>query len=66
MKLYYNGVEWNEDFYYFYWWNRLPKRLRYFGYEEMWHDGIHHSFGLWFINISWRLPWSRMNPKTSL
>ncbi len=44
--------------YYLYWWNRLPKELRYVGYEQFWYDGPISSFGLWWTNISWVLPWT--------
>jgi hypothetical protein len=38
---------------YVYWWNWLPKENRYLGYEMMYYDGEHHSFGFWFFNWSW-------------
>jgi hypothetical protein len=51
------GIEWN-DFYYIFWWNPLPKGSRYWGRYHMWYDGPHKSFGLWYTNITWRLPWT--------
>lgn len=60
---------------YVHWWNWLPKKwgyrsvetgaytegksLRYLGYEYCGYDGPNHSFGFWFFNVSWRMPWSR-------
>lgn len=66
MKKHKDGIEWggpNQDWYWFYWWNWLPKDLRYFGYTQDWYDGPMSSFGLWFINLTWRLPWTRHNGK---
>lgn len=40
------------------WFNWLAKDIRYWGYEEAWYDGPLPSFGFWFFNISWVLPWS--------
>lgn len=60
MRLRRDGVEWggpNDDWYWFYWWNWLPKGLRYWGYEDFYYDGPIGSFGLWFTNLSWQLPW---------
>lgn len=33
--------------------NILPKKYRYFGYQRMFYDGPHASFGFWWFNISW-------------
>lgn len=63
MKLKPDGVEWggpDNDWWYFYWWNWLPKKLRYFGRDDIWYDGPHASFGFWFINWSWSTPWTRI------
>lgn len=60
MKLRSYGVEWggpDSEWYYLYWWNWLDKKYRYFGYQNIYYDGYHHSFGLWFTNISWRTRW---------
>lgn len=61
------GIEWGEYGnntpktyqYYFYWWNWLPKHLRSWGLERIWHDGPHVLFGFWFINWTWSTHWSR-------
>lgn len=56
MKIFSNGIEWggpDSDWYYFYWWNWLPKKVRFFGYEQIWWDGPHYTFGFWYFNISW-------------
>lgn len=62
MKLRWDGVEWGGpegDRWWLYWWNWLPPGLRYLGYCKDWYDGPHSSFGWWFGNVSWRLPWTR-------
>lgn len=43
--------------YYFYWWNRLHKKdgNRYVGFQTMYYDGYHYSFGFWFINWTWNV-----------
>ena len=43
----------NSDWFWFYWWNWLPRTHRYWGYEEDWHDGQIYHFGFWFFNWSW-------------
>lgn len=60
--VYLDGAEWGPHrWYYFYWWNWLPKHLRYWGYEVDWYDGPIYSFGFWFINWSWSFPlWIRI------
>lgn len=60
-----NGVEWgpkklNRTFYYFYWWNLLPKEYRYWGAEYIWYDGPHRTFGFWYCSISWSTPWTKV------
>lgn len=47
---------WDDDLYYLYWWNWLPKKSRYIGIESVYYDGPHWTLGLWFVNISWRFP----------
>jgi len=68
-KLNWDGVEWWQSevtlnsgvyFYYFYWWNWLDSVDRYWGFEQLYYDGPHNSFGLWFFNISWSTPWTRV------
>ena len=62
MRLYHDGVEWGgpeKDWWFVYWWNWLPAHLRYFGYQKDWYDGPLSSFGWWFGNVSWRLPWTK-------
>jgi hypothetical protein len=49
-----------EYMYYFYWWNPLEKKYRYWGKYDMYYDGIHKTFGFWFFNISWSTKWSKM------
>lgn len=64
-KISFSGIEWwqseitlNTDayFFYLYWWNWLPKDLRFWGFEQMYYDGPHNTFGFWFFNISWTFP----------
>lgn len=50
-----------DDYYYFSWWNYLPKKYRYLGPQKMWYDQPHESFGFWFFNWSWSLPWSKFD-----
>lgn len=39
--------------------NFLSKKNRYFGYEVITYDCQNHaSFGFWFFNFSWSLPWT--------
>lgn len=45
--------------FYLCWWNWLDKERRYWGFEEMFYDGPHRSFGLWFTNITWSTQWTR-------
>lgn len=68
-KLRLTGIEWGQSeitlgsktyFYYFYWWNWVPKELRYLGFEQIYYDGPHNSFGFWFFNISWSTPLTRV------
>lgn len=62
-KASYAGVEWGgpkSDWYYFYWWNWLSAKYRYWGYQQDWYDGPIYHFGFWFFNWSWSFPlWSR-------
>ena len=46
--------------YYFYWWNWLSPTDRYWGREDFYYDGPHRTFGLWFTNLSWSTPWTRL------
>jgi hypothetical protein len=62
MKLYLRAVEWggpDDDWYYVCWWNWLPKSVRYLGYQGIYYDGPHGSFGFWWFNVSWSTPWTR-------
>lgn len=64
MKISWSHIEFGrfgatDNYWWVYWWNPLPKHLRYFGYYQEWYDGPFSSFGLWFTNITWRLPWTR-------
>lgn len=66
MKWYKSGVSWGgptDDWYYIFWWNWLPPHLRYIGYVQDWYDGPLSSFGLWFTNITWTLPFTGHNGK---
>ncbi|QIG65795.1 hypothetical protein phiOC_p130 [Ochrobactrum phage vB_OspM_OC] len=59
-----NGAffEWGgpkSDWYYFSYWNWLPKEERFWGYRQNWYDGPHKLFGLWFINLSWSTQWTK-------
>lgn len=66
MKLYKDGISFGgKNDYHFFWWNWLPKRLRHFGYVQDWYDGPLSSFGFWFINWTWSLPWTNHNGKKS-
>jgi hypothetical protein len=68
-KLSFVGIEWgrpyteyrnpNAYFYYFYWWNWLPKEYRSWGFEQIYYDGPHNMFNFWFFNISWSTPWTK-------
>lgn len=51
-------LEWG-DYYWLYWWNWLYPGDRYFGYHQDYYDGPMSGFGMWFFNITWRLPWTR-------
>ena len=60
-KIGFDGIEWggpDGDWYHFYWWNLLPRNLRYWGYRQDWYDGPLSHFGWWFGNVSWCLPWT--------
>jgi len=65
MKISWTGITWggpdrDPHWWYVYWWNWLKPEVRYWGQEDMWYDaGLHKSFGLWFINITWCTPWSQ-------
>lgn len=70
IKLHKDGIEWGffrsptyPDYtcylYYFYWWNWLPNKHRYWGFRQLYYDGIHNSLGFWFFNVSWVFPWSK-------
>lgn len=41
------------DWYWFYWWNWLKPKYRYFGFQSDWYDGPIYHFGFWFCNWSW-------------
>ena len=71
-KLKWDGIEWwqsektlgsNIYFYYFYWWNWLPKEHRFWGFEQMYYDGSHNLFGFWFCSISWSTPYTKYKEK---
>lgn len=69
MKFHGNGVNWGgpkDDWYWFYWWNWLPKNLRYFGYAQDWYDGPISSFGFWIFNWTWCFPITGHNGEKSL
>lgn len=58
------AVQWSRrgiaDYYWLYYApNWLGPRLRYFGYAQEWYDGPFSSFGFWWFNVCWRLPWTR-------
>jgi hypothetical protein len=62
MKLGRTGIEWggpNGDWYWFYWWNPLDQKHRYWGIRQDWHDGPINHIGFWWFNLSWSLPWTR-------
>lgn len=44
--------------YYFYWWNWLQPKDRYWGFGEFWYDQPHRHFGFWFFNWSWSTQWT--------
>ena len=67
-KLSWNGIEWGQSektldtgeyFYYFYWWNWLPRKDRFWGFEKICYDGPHNCFGFWFFTISWSTQWTK-------
>lgn len=43
----------HEYTYYFYWWNWLPRKSWYFGFQTMYYDGYHFTFGFVAANWSW-------------
>lgn len=51
----------DDDWYWFYWWNFLPKKYRYFGYCQDWYDGPFSHIGFWFFNWSWTFPFTKHN-----
>jgi len=62
MKVGRDGMQWggpDGDWYWFYWWNWLPKKLRYFGHGRDWYDGPIGHFGFWWINWSWSTRWTK-------
>lgn len=68
-KIQWDGIEWWQSevtlntktyFYYIYWWNWLPKKHRFWGYDHMYYDGPHKMIGFWFVNISWSTPWTKI------
>lgn len=59
MKLYRDGIEWEQDYFFIWWWNLLPKELRYWGFRPYYYDGPIGTFGWWWGNISWRTPWTK-------
>ena len=65
------AVKWSrrgiDDYYWLYYTpNWLGPRLRYFGYGQEWYDGPFSSFGFWWFNVCWRLPWTRHRGTRSL
>jgi hypothetical protein len=61
-RFYGSGISWGgkgSDLWWFYWWNWLPPHLRYWGLDYTWYDGPIGTFGFWFINWTWRFPWTR-------
>lgn len=57
LALWRDGFIWDDE-YHLFWWNLLRRENRYWGYIQGWHDGPLSSFGWWYGNISWRLPWT--------
>lgn len=46
----------DQYWYYFCWWHWLPKDVRYFGYDTLYHDcQVHEHFGFWFFNVGWSI-----------
>lgn len=39
---------------YFVWFHRLDPEIRHWGYEVIYYDGPHESFGFWWFNICWQ------------
>jgi hypothetical protein len=69
MKIRQDSVQWGgpkSDWYYFYWWNWLSPKYRYFGYGQEWYDGPIYHFGFWFFNWSWHFPlWDKLFHKAT-
>jgi len=42
--------------------NPLEKSQRYIGYEYMFYDGPHYTFGFWWFNVGWS-PWEDKQDK---
>lgn len=47
------------------WWyfsvHRTEKGSRHLGRYDIWYDGPHNSFGLWFISFTWQTKWMGYN-----
>lgn len=63
-------IEWGcgsiEEYWIYFAPNWLPPGCRYLGYAQDWYDGPISSFGFWWFNICWRLPWTRHAGKFGL
>ena len=56
MKIYKNMVSWGgpeDNWWHIWWYNYLPKNIRYLGFRYEWYDGPINSIGFWFFNIGW-------------
>lgn len=49
----YFGWKWSNGRSWLYPFNWLEKRYRYWGRQDLFHDGPLPTYGLWFFNISW-------------
>jgi hypothetical protein len=69
-KLRWDGIEWWQSektlntgsyFYYVYWFNFInDKQYRKLGFDYMYYDGPHRAFVLWWFNITWSTPWTKV------
>jgi hypothetical protein len=66
MKLHKDMISWggpNDNNYCIWWFNSLPKNIRYLGFKFYWYDGPINSIGFWFFDIGWVTPFFMYIPK---
>jgi len=60
-----SGIEWGQNkdkyLYYFYWFDLITKKEnRFIGYEYVYFDKPHVSFGFWWFCITWSTPYTKV------